>query len=144
MNRLSNGLAAGVMIFACLAGGAGCMHRTSGTEVSGVMVSTPDGKEELSRAVIINNARLGRRIQVVDVRHEYAGDLLKPGVTLASKYAGTLKFQYKFAWFNAAGLEIDPDGGAWTPVLLLGNETRTVQGVAPNAEAKAFKIKIRE
>ena len=142
MSRLMGRLAAGAAMAGCLAVGAGCV-KTSGTEVSGVMVSAPDGQEELSRAVIVNNAKLARRIQVVDVRHEYAGDLLKASVTVASKYAGTVSFQYKFAWFNEAGLEVNPDTDAWTPVVLHGHETRTVQGVAPSPEVKAFKVKIR-
>ncbi len=142
MNRLIQGMTAGLALAGCLAVGTGCV-KTSGTEVSGVMVTAPDGQDELSRAVIINNTKLARRIQVVDVRHEYKGDLLMASVTVASKYAGTLPFQYKFGWFNAAGLEVNADTDAWTPVVLYGNETRTVQGVAPNAEVKAFKVKIR-
>ncbi len=142
MKSIIRGLTAAVAL-GCLAAGAGCIQKTSGTEVSGVMVTTPDGNEELSRAVIVNNAKLARSIQVVDVRHEYKGDLLKASITVASKYAGTLKFQYKLAWFNAAGIEVNPDTDAWTPAILYGNEVRTVEGLAPNPDVTAFKVKIR-
>jgi uncharacterized protein YcfL len=143
MDGFGKKIALGAAVAACLAGATGCMHRTSGTEVVGVMVAGPDGQEEMSRAVIVNNAKLGRQIQVVDVRHEYAGDILKASLTLTSKYAGTLKFQYKFAWFNDAGVEVRQDTDAWTPVVLYGNETRTVQGLAPSPDVKAFKVNIR-
>lgn len=143
MDRTMKGIAVGAAVAACLAGVSGCIQKTSGTEVVGVMVSAPDGKPELSRAVIVNNAKLARRIQVVDVRHEYAGDLLKASLTLTSKYEGSLPFQYKFAWFNEAGLEVNQDTDAWTPVVLHGNETRTVQGLAPSPDVKAFKVNIR-
>ncbi len=143
MHRRIKGMALGAGVAACLAGVSGCIQKTSGTEVVGVMTTAPDGTSELSRAVIVNNTKLARHIQVVDVRHEYAGDLLKASLTLTSKYEGTLQFQYKFAWFNDAGLEVNPDTDAWTPVVLHGNETRTVQGVAPGPEVKAFKVNIR-
>ena len=143
MNRRTMKMAAGAALAACMALGTGCIQKTSGTEVVGVMTKAPDGQEDMSRAVIVNNAKLGRTIQVVDLRHEFKGDLLMPSVTLTSKYAGTTKIQYKFAWFNEAGLEVYPDTDAWTPVIIQGNETKTVQGVAPNATVKGFKLNIR-
>jgi len=54
-----------------------------------------------------------------------------------------LDFQYKFAWLNKDGIEINPDGGPWTPLIMYGNESRTVQSVAPNPSAREFRIKIR-
>lgn len=134
----------GAVLAACLIGSTGCIQKTAGTEIVGVMVATPGGGAELSRAVMINNAKLGRVIQVVDVRHEYAGDVLKAAVVLTSKYAGTVDFKYKFSWYNVNGMEVHADTDAWTPVILHGYETRTVQGVAPSAEVKGFKINIRD
>ena len=131
-----------VVLVGLLAAAAGCV-KTTGLEVSGALGAPSDGQSELSRAVIVNNARLGRTLQVVDVRHDIQNDLLKAGLTLASKYEGTLSFQYKFAWFDAAGMEIRADSEAWTPLVLHGYETRTVQGVAPHPSARAFKVKIR-
>ncbi len=136
------GMAVGAALIACVVLG-GCVRKTSGTEVVGVMAAGPDGQPELSRAVIANNAKLGRTIQVVDVRHEYVGDVLKAHLTLASTYAGTISFQYKFAWYNEAGLEVHPNTDAWTPAVLHGMETISIQGVAPDAHVKSFKVKIR-
>lgn len=131
----------GALLALCLAGATGCMQKTSGTEVIGVMNAPEDSG--MSRAIIVNNAKFGRTVQVVDIRHETAGDLLKVNVVLTSKYAGSTKFQYKFAWFNAGGLEVLPNTDAWTPVILHGNETITIQGVAPTPEVKSFKVNIR-
>lgn len=143
MKWIFKGVAVGSAVIACAAL-TGCMKsKTSGTEVVGVMVTAPDGQPELSRAIIVNNPKFGRTVQVVDVRHEYVGDMLKAHLTLASKYAATVSFQYKFAWYNEAGLEVQPNTDAWTPVVLHGYETLSIQGVAPNAAVKSFKVKIR-
>jgi uncharacterized protein YcfL len=144
MNKLKKTVWCGAVLAVCLAGVTGCVRKTSGTEIVGVMVESPEGSSELSRAVLINNAKLGRTIQVVNVRHEYAGDVLKAAVTVTSRYAGTLDIKYKFAWFNANGVEVHTDTDAWTPVILNGYETRTIQGVAPSADVKGFKINIRD
>ncbi len=126
----------------CLAGGTGCIQKTSGTEVVGVMTS-PQDQSGMSRAIIVNNAKFGRTVQVVDVRHEMEGDLLKVNLVLTSKYAGSTKFQYKFAWYDAAGLEVRPNTDAWNPVILHGFETVSVHGVAPGPDVKSFKVNIR-
>ena len=57
MNRLIQGMAAGMVMAGCLAGGAGCA-KTSGTEVSGVMVTAPDGRGLMERELPARGARL--------------------------------------------------------------------------------------
>jgi uncharacterized protein YcfL len=138
MNRMwiSLGLAA-------LAGACGCATKTSGIEGGQTIIETPEGDWQTSNYVIVNNPKVARGIQIVDLRSEFVGDLLKANITLVSKSSGTLKAQYKFAWFNAQGMEIDPEAGPWEPMILYGNESKTLQAVAPNPSAREFKIKIR-
>jgi uncharacterized protein YcfL len=119
----------------------GCKTRTSGIEGGGAAIQTPEGDTQLSKFVVINNTKLARGIQVVDIKSQFAGDLLKAQVNIVNKYSATLKFQYKFAWFNSNGMEVNADG-PWLPLVLSGNESKTLQAVAPNAAAREFKIKI--
>lgn len=142
MNRMNMCRVAGAALVIGLAALTGCIQKTSGTEVVGVM-DTPSDQPGMSRAILVNNAKFGRTVQVVDVRHELVGDLLKVNAVLTSKYAGTTKFQYKFSWYNAAGMVVYPNTDAWTPVILHGFETVTVAGVAPSPDVKSFKINIR-
>jgi len=122
---------------------AGCATKTSGLEGAAASVETPEGDMQSSKFVIVNNPKLARGIQIVDLKSAFAGDMLKAQVTLVSKYSSTLSFQYKFAWFNKDGVEINPDAGPWTPLIMYGNESKTIQAVAPNPSAREFKIKIR-
>ena len=127
--------------FCCTALLMGCA--TSGIEGKAKAITSPSGDTQLSKFVVVNNPKLARGLQIVDMQQSYAGDLLKAQVTLVSKYSKTLNVQYKFSWFNEQGIEINPDGGPWTPLVLYGNETKSLQGVAPNPSAKEFKIQIR-
>lgn len=135
-----------VVAVGCLAFGAlftGCATKTSGLEGAAANVQTPEGDMQNSKYVIVNNRKLARGIQIVDLKSTFAGDILKAQVTLVSKYSSTLSFQYKFAWFNKDGVEIDPDSLPWTPLIMYGNETKSIQATAPNPWAREFKIKIR-
>lgn len=73
-----------------------------------------------------------------------AGDLMKVQVAIRSKDRDTVQIQYKFDWFDAAGMEIGANQGAWKPFLIYGREARTIQGVAPDPRAREFKLKVRE
>ncbi len=123
--------------------GMGCVQKTAGLEVTGTVLPPHDGREELARVVLVQSPKLGRQIAAVDARHEWAGDLLKASVTLASKVDTTQRIQYRFVWFNTEGLEEDSGGDAWTPLVLHGRESRTVQALAPNASVRTFQLRVR-
>ena len=116
---------------------------TSGIEGNASAVKMTDGGTQLSKYVIVNNPKLARSIQIVNLQQSYVGDLLKAQVSLVSKNSKTLNFQYKFAWFDGQGVEINLEGSPWTPLVFYGFETKSLQAVAPNPSAREFKIKIR-
>jgi len=121
----------------------GCVQKTAGLEVTGTVMPTGEGKGDLARVVLVHSPKLGRQVEAVDARHEWVGDLLKASVTLMSKVDTTLRIQYRFVWYNAEGLEEDLGGDAWTPLVLHGRESRTVQAVAPNASVRTFQVRVR-
>lgn len=123
--------------------GGGCATRTSGIQGAAATVQSPEGTMASSKYVIIDNSKLARGLQIVDLKSQFVGDLLKAQVSIVSKYSKTLEFQYKFLWFDANGTEINPDSLPWTPLTLYGNESKNVQAVAPNPSAREFKISIR-
>lgn len=130
-----------VGLVAMAAGLSGCAS-TAGIEGSAEGPG-PSGSGQYSSYVVVNNPKMARGIQIVDLETGYAGDLMKANVTLVSKYSDTQNFKYKFSWFDADGVEIDADSTPWIPMVLYGNESKTIQGVAPNPTAKKFKIKLR-
>lgn len=137
------GLTALAVCSLMLVGGVvGCT--TSGIHGTATTVQSPEGTMQTSQYVIIDNNRLARGLQIVDLKSQFVGDLLKAQVSLVSKYSATLDFQYKFLWYDAKGMEINPGSLPWTPLTMYGNESKTVQAVAPNLSAREFKINIRK
>ena len=120
---------------------AGCASpNTSGITVG----AETDAEGNLQQILQIDNAKLARQLQVADVVvGQTKNGMLKAGVKLTSRQNKSIVAQSKFAWFDAAGAEIDPDTDAWQPLVLHGKETRTVRGIAPNAAAASFKLRVR-
>ncbi len=134
---------------AVLAGGigAGCRHRgaSDGIEGDAAAIAAPDGSYTVSKYVVVNNPQLAKGIQIVDLKTSFTdNNLMRANVTLVSKARRTLTFQYRFAWFDQNGMEIDLEANAWKPMTIYGNESRTLQGTAPNSAAKEFRVKLRK
>lgn len=121
----------------------GCRSTTSGIEGSSTVMMDADGGTQFSEYVVVNNPQVARGLQIATLSQEFVGDILRAQVTLVSKYSKTQNFQYRFSWFDEGGVELDSGARHWLPLLMYGNETKTVQGVAPNPSARQFKINLR-
>ena len=121
---------------------AGC----AAPNTSGVTVGVEtDDQGNLQQVLQVDNAKLAKQLKVTDMTvGQTKNGLLKASVQLTSKLNKSVVAQSKFAWFDADGNEIDPDTDPWRPLVLHGKETRTVQGVAPSADASSFKHRVRE
>lgn len=131
-----------VVIIAAL-GLAGC-STTAGVEATGKAAWDDQGARILEKNVVFNSSGLKSDIQIVDVKSAIAGDIMRAQASLRSKDKDTLRFQYRFEWYDANGIEINSGSGSWKPLILNGRESKTVQGVAPDPRAKEFKLKLRE
>lgn len=98
----------------------------------------------LQQVLQVDNTKVARLLTVEDlIVGQTKNGLMKANVKLASRMNKTYTAQSKFAWFDEDGAEIDPDGDAWRPLVLHGKETKSIHGVAPNARAVSFKLRIR-
>lgn len=120
---------------------AGCASpNTSGITVG----AETDADGNLQQVLQTDNAKLARHLKVEDVSVDQTKNgLLKAGIKLTSTLNKDVVAQSKFVWFDADGAEIDIDTDAWRPLALHGKETRSIQGVAPNANAVSFKLRVR-
>ncbi len=121
---------------------SGCSS-TAGIEGSVTATEVSPGVYEYSEYMIVNNPSLADDIQIVSLYTDFVGDMMRATITLVSKESDTQNILYSFSWYDAQGVEIDFDARPWLSLQLFGNETKTVQGIAPNPSAKKFKIKLR-
>ena len=124
-----------------LALAAGCASpNTSGITVG----AETDADGNLQQLLQVDNAKLARQLHVDDlVVGQTKNGLMKASVQLTSRQNKSIVAQSKFAWFDEGGNEIDPDTDPWRPLVIHGKEMRTVQGVAPSANAASFKLRVR-
>lgn len=120
---------------------AGC----AAPNTAGVTVGAEtDLDGHLQQVLQVDNAKVARQLTVDDLTvGQTKNGLMKANVKLTSRLNKTTTAQSKFAWFDEDGVEVDPDGDPWRPLVLHGKETKSIQGVAPNASAVSFKLRVR-
>jgi uncharacterized protein YcfL len=124
--------------------GSGCRTAPTLKETPAVTVWRADGTTELSREVSFGTPRLAHSLRITEIGRRVTGHgLLNPSVSLVSTYGGTLKFEYRFCWYDGAGYEIGADTSSWKPVALRNSEAKTFEAVAPTAEVEQFVLRIR-
>ena len=138
MNRILPSILAAAAV-ALLAGCAA--PNTTGITAS----AAPDGNGVYQQYLQADNTRLARNLLLDNVRcDQTANGFLRARLTVTSARNKTMQIQYKFAWFDADGFEIDPDAETWRVLTLEGRDTRPVMGVAPSAAAESFRLRVRE
>ncbi len=107
--------------------------------------AAPDETGVYQQFLQADNTRLARQVLVSDMRCDQTPNgFMRASLALTSTRNKSMQIQAKFVWFDASGVEIDPDAETWRVLTLEGRETRPVVGVAPSAAAESFRLRIRE
>jgi uncharacterized protein YcfL len=124
------------LLAAGLAGLTGCKN-TSGTIVKTDHLTG-------SSMIITENARLAHRVEVVNTAYDEVNGLKRVHITLASDRNKRLRIDYRICWFDANGMEIDPQTKTYRNLILEGRDAVTVTGVANSPAAVSSKLRVRE
>ena len=131
-----------LILILCTALFLGCSASTSNVGI-GELAYTPEGNYSFSHYVLINNQELSRHLQIVDINGRMVDNLMQAQIQIMNKFDRDYNFEYRFQWFDSKGFEIGSIKEHWTPVLIYGQEVKSLVGVAPNPEAVKFRINIR-
>ncbi|MCL6582952.1 MAG: YcfL family protein [bacterium] len=121
-----------------------CAPVTSSNVGSGQALPQGGGNYAFSNFVLINNKALLRDLQITDIKSKMVNNLMQVQVQVLNKTSRTFPFEYSFTWFDASGFQVVGVGEHWTPVIINGNEVKSLNGVAPTGEATQFKVQIRK
>ena len=132
------------MKFACIcafalacAVASGC-RTTAGTSV--VMNHETGGS-----VIYEGNTRLHNEVAVTAVTYDKVpAGLNRVNIQLTSLVQRELHLQYRIAWYNAEGMEIDGDSRPYRPLILQGLDAVTVTGVANHPSAVTSRLRLRE
>ena len=116
---------------------SGC-HTTAGTSV---VLNHDTG----SSLVCEGNTRLHNNLAVTGVTYDKVPNgLNRVNFQLASLVQRDQHLQYRIAWFNSEGMEIDAETRTYRPLLIHGLDSVTVTGVANSPSAVTSRLRIRE
>ncbi len=98
-----------------------------------------------SSLICEGNTRLHNNMAVTAVTYDKVPNgLNRVNIQLTSLIQKDQHLQYRIAWFNSEGMEIDADTRSYRPLLLHGLDAVTVTGVANNPAAVTSRLRVRE
>jgi uncharacterized protein YcfL len=93
---------------------------------------------------IIFDQQLADIATVTGVRQAtVSGDMLKIQVDITNLKTNPTSFNYKFEWYDPAGMIIESPLSTWQSQTIEGRETVALTGVAPTPTAKDFILKLQ-
>jgi uncharacterized protein YcfL len=126
--------------------GIGLLALSGCTTVNTVENADKQGQRQMvtdQRA--ITDASLGRKVSIVGVNQSMTpGGLLKVQVELENRTRSLQRFNYRFEWFDANGMQVTTVASALLPDQIEGKESKFIFGVAPNPNCKDFRVKFIE
>lgn len=134
MKRTKERLAA-FALTAGLAALVGCV------ETAGTVVTTDHTTG--STEVLEDSTRLRDQIHVARVNYDEVNGMKRVHITIASTKHRRLRVDYRIVWFDANGMEIDPDTKTYRSLILEGRDAVTVTGVANSPSAVTSKLRVR-
>jgi uncharacterized protein YcfL len=129
-----------------LLAGIGLLALTGCTTVNSVENADKQGQRQMvtdQRA--ITDASLDRKVSIIGVNQSMTpGGLLKVQVELQNRTRSLQRFNYRFEWFDANGMQVTTVASALLPDQIEGKESKFIFGVAPNPNCKDFRVKFIE
>ena len=95
-------------------------------------------------SIIAENARLAHRVDVTKTTYDEVNGLKRVHITLISDRSKRLRVDYRICWFDANGMELDPQTKTYRNLIIEGRDEVTVTGVANSPAAVSSKVRIRE
>ncbi|MFM7555635.1 MAG: DUF1425 domain-containing protein [Verrucomicrobiota bacterium] len=99
----------------------------------------------VSEKRVITDASLARRVQVQGINvSEGPGGFLKVQAEILNTTRSYQRFAYKWEWFDKDGNLVEGPASVAVTRQVEGKESLFLQGVAPNAAVRDFRLKLYE
>ncbi|HET8707978.1 MAG TPA: YcfL family protein [Pseudomonadales bacterium] len=113
---------------------AGC------TNTAGVQVRAGDNMETSTETFSDLDG-----VEIQQIKGDYVnGENYRARVMIRNTEKDTKTIQYQFTWYDPDGMQVDPEGNAWTPLTLTGKDEKTVQAISPSPNVNGFRLNVRD
>lgn len=117
---------------------------STGCAVNETMFADLTALADTEHRIESNSGLLASKLTLEEAWTEHKGDLLHVQALIKNDSSDQLSFQYQFKWFDQNGFELATDGRPWTPMTIAPHQLRSVQALAPNANATKFSLQVRD
>jgi uncharacterized protein YcfL len=77
------------------------------------------------------------------IRRNPETNFLETQVSLFNKTEDTVRFEYRWDWYDERGFQLKVASAHWTPDQIYGRQELFLQGTAPDPLASTFRISVR-
>jgi uncharacterized protein YcfL len=119
---------------------------TGCTTVNTVENAQKEGQRQMiTDARAITDGSLARKVSIVGVNQAMTpGGLLKIQVELLNRTRSLQRFNYRFEWFDANGMQVNNVISAVIPDQIEGKESKMISSIAPSPSCRDFRVKFIE
>ena len=119
---------------------------TGCTTVNTVENAQKEGQRQMVTDLrAVTDASLARKVSIVGVNQAMTpGGLLKVQVELLNRTRSLQRFNYRFEWFDANGMQVNNVISAVIPDQIEGKESKMISSIAPSPSCKDFRVKFIE
>ncbi len=103
----------------------------------------PRNIEDSSKFVVLDES-MGDRLELTNSVTKHVGNMAVAMVELKNNHFKTIHFDYRFAWYDSDGFELELESKAWKPKSIPSKGQVTVKTTAPSPAASSFKIFINK
>ena len=130
--RSSRVLATALVVLIAI-GAGGCESATT------VTTGSPTA-DQVAHTRVVRSPGLATEVAVESVQAFEQGGVLMAQVTVRNRGGSMRTFRYRFDFFAADGMQVDPTGGVWKQRTIQPGETMVVSQVAGSAKAADFRL----
>lgn len=112
---------------------AGCESATT------VTTGTP-GADQVAHTRVVRSPGLATEVAVESVQAFEQGEVLMAQVTVRNRGGSQRTFRFRFDFFAADGMQVDPTSGSWKQRTIQPGETMVLSQVAGSSKAKDFRL----
>jgi uncharacterized protein YcfL len=105
--------------------------------------AAPDGAGFASTDLVTGDPVLARAVSIRDLAAVDGGGLPAVVFELVNRSGGELRFEYRFQWTDAEGLEIEDPQRVWTPIVLAAPGSVPMRTSAPRPGAVRWTLEVR-
>lgn len=118
--------------------GAGCVSNSTG----GLEVALIEGSGQPT--IRVDDWQFNRLIDVEDTLvNRVSTGFLEANLRVRNRTGKDFPLQYKFYWFDANGMEIQPGGRPWEQINVHGGEAVTLSATSPEKNAVKYVVRLR-